>query len=537
MRAIRLLLSIAIVVSLSHLVLGRAPASPPQASKENNETRIKDADAAVLVQRFEQWTTAELRKMDPVGELYLQPDSGERSTDSYSWGRVVTTPDNEKERRNTVDPLPSRVEELLSPDLQFDARRYIMRFIRNDSVNGTPVSIYETHSRGDYDGFEGQVALDQQGFVWRYIGSRRAVDSLLSKWSGHWRKRRFVYSGWRARLRGGSLYTTDVFIQEIPPLNSPAQFTRRGRMRLWNFGKSRAEQARAELQVVEGERPHGHVGRSAEESERQWMRDVEDYVLEVLTRDGYLAPEGTFENSCAQVISNLLAVARFPEPLDPPVRCRVLLSSRLDLRLLGHTMLISVGALDTAGDEATVATILAHGLAEMATKPVPVTAKVAFAKRPALQLLAALETKPSDEDAVDRAALALLSKSLYRSKLEQAGLFLDGINDVSPRLSTLMPPTFVGHLGDTAGVLRQSEWMRQRPVYDPLRLGHFSALPLGSRMAVNRETNQVDLLHAPLVPLLGKSFGVVPPYPYPSDAELNASIAQRNSADSNRAGE
>ena len=529
MRAIRVLLSITIVVSLSHLVLGRAPASP---SEETNDTRHKDADAAVLVQRFEQWTTAELRKMDPVGELYLQPDSGEKATDSYSWGRVVTTPDSEKERRKTVDPLPSHVEELLSPDLQFDARHYVLRFIRNDSVNGTPVSIYETHSRGDYDGFEGQVALDRQGFVWRYIGSRRAVDSLLSKWSGHWRKRRFVYSGWRARLRGGSLYTTDVFIQEIPALNSPPQFSRRGRMRLWNFGKTRAEQARAELEVVEGnEGPREHTGRSAEENERQWMRDVEDYVLDVLTRDGYLAPEGTFETSCAQVISNLLAVARFQEPLDPPVRCRVLLSSRLDLRLLGHTILISIGCLDTAGDEATVATILAHGLAEMATKPVPITAKVAFVKRPALQLLAALETKPSDEEAVDKAALALLSKSLYRSKLEQAGLFLDGVNDVGPRLSTLMPPAFVGHVGDRAAVLRQSEWMRQRPVYDPTRLGHFSALPLGSRMALNRETNQVDLLHAPLVPMLGKSFGVVPPYPYPSDAELSASLVSRFAPD------
>jgi hypothetical protein len=532
MRAMRLLLSTTIVVSLSHLVLGRAQAPRPGETRETNDTRLKDSDAGVLVQRFEQWTTAELRKMDPVGELYLQPDSGEKSTDSYSWGRVVTTSASEKERRSTVDPLPSHVEELLSPDPQFDARHYVLRFIRHDSVNGIPVSIYETHSRGDYDGFEGQVALDGQGFVWRYIGSRRAVDSLLSKWSGHWRRHRFVYSGWRARLRGGSLYTTDVFIQDIPPLNSAPQFSRRGRMRLWNFGKTRAEQARAELEVVEGnERPHEHVGRSAEENERQWMRDVEDYVLEVLTRDGYLAPEGTFETSCAQVISNLLAVARFAEPLDPPVRCRVLLSSRLDLRLLGHTMLISIGCLDTAGDEATVATILAHGLAEMAARPVPITAKVAFAKRPALELLAALETKPSDEETVDKTALALLSKSLYRSKLEQAGLFLDGINDVSPRLSTLVPRTFVGHIGDSAGVLRQSEWMRRRPVYDPLRLGHFSALPLGSRMAVNRETNQVDLLRAPLVPMLGKSFGVVPPYPYPSDAEPDASLVSRFAPD------
>ena len=525
MRGMRLFLSIMIMVPLSHHVLGHASALPKD---DSNDTRISDKDAAVLVQRFEQLASAELHKMDPVGELYLQPDQGQKSTDSYSWGRVFKTSATDEERG--ANRLPSQIEELLSPDLRFDARHYVLHFLRHDSVNGMPVSIYETHSRGDYDGFEGQVALDRDGIVWHYIGSRHTVDSFLTRWSGEWRRRRFVYSGWRARLHNGSLYTTDVFIQQVPSANSPSQFSRRGRLRLWNYGRTHDEQARAELQVVTGiERPYGRaLGPSADENERHWMHDVENYVLDVLTRQGYLAPEGTFETrSCAQVISNLLAVTRVAPALDPPVRCRVLLTSRLELRLLGHTMLISVGCLDTAGDEGTVATILAHGLAEMMIKPTPITAKVAFVKRPALDLLEALETKASDEETVNKEALAMLSNSLYAPKLEQAGLFLDAVNDVTTRLTTLVPRTFVDHVGDTAGLLRQSAWMRRRPVYDPLRAGHFSALPLGSRMALDRETNQVDLLHAPLVPILGKSFGVVPPYRYADDEELPASLVSR----------
>jgi hypothetical protein len=521
MRLAGLFLSIGLVVSLSHDVLGHATLTRTQ---EVTDSRVSDRDAAVLVQRFEQWAGAELRKMDPVGELYLQPDRGDKKSDSYSWGRIVTT---------SAGDLPNHIEELLSPDPHFDASRYVLRFLRHDSVNGMPVSIYETHPKGNADGFEGQVALDRDGVVWQYVGSRKTVDSLLTRWSGNWRRRRFVYSGWRARLHGGSVYTTDVFIQQIPSADSPPDFSRRGRMRLWNYGKSREEQARAELQIVDGiERPRGRaLGPSADENERRWMREAENYVLDVLTREGYLAPEGAFETSvCAQVVSNLLAVARLTEPIDPPVRCRVLLSSRLDLRLLGHTMLISVGCLDTAGDEGTVATILAHGLAEIVTRPTPITAKVAFVKRPALELLAALETNATDEEPVNKYALTLLSKSLYAPKLYQAGLFLDGVNDVSPRLATLVPRTFVDHVGDTTGMLRQSEWMRRRPVYDPSREGHFSALPLGSRMAVNRETNRVDLLRAPIVPLLGKSFGVVPPYPSNSD-EVGAAIASRATSD------
>jgi hypothetical protein len=44
-----------------------------------------------------------------------------------------------------------------------------------------PVSIYETHPVGNYDGFEGQLALDRQGVVWHYVGNRRVVDSLLTR--------------------------------------------------------------------------------------------------------------------------------------------------------------------------------------------------------------------------------------------------------------------------------------------------------------------------------------------------------------------
>ena len=157
MRRTGLLLSIAIVVSLSHHVMGRATAAR---AEDTTDTKISDGDATVLVQRFEQWATAELRKMDPVGELYLQPDRGDKASDSYSWGRVVTSSGD----------LPAGVEELLSPDPRFDAHHYVLRFLRHDVVNGTPVSVYETHPRGKYDGFEGQVALDREGVVWQVRG-------------------------------------------------------------------------------------------------------------------------------------------------------------------------------------------------------------------------------------------------------------------------------------------------------------------------------------------------------------------------------
>src|SRR5262245_61991475 len=130
MRRTGLLLSITIVVSLSHHVMGRATATQ---AEDTNEARISDKDAAVLVQRFEQWANTELHKMDPLGELYLQPDRGSKDSDAYAWGRVVTASSGD---------LPEGIEELLSPDPRFDAKRYELRFLRHDLVKGIPVSIY-----------------------------------------------------------------------------------------------------------------------------------------------------------------------------------------------------------------------------------------------------------------------------------------------------------------------------------------------------------------------------------------------------------
>ena len=41
------------------------------------------------------------------------------------------------------------------------------------------MSIYEPHSRGDYDGCGGQVALVQQGVVWRVIPRGKAQLQLV----------------------------------------------------------------------------------------------------------------------------------------------------------------------------------------------------------------------------------------------------------------------------------------------------------------------------------------------------------------------
>ena len=48
--------------------------------------------------------------------------------------------------------------------------------------------------------------------------------------------------------------------------------------------------------------------------------------------------------------------------IEPPVRCRVLLTTPLESFTIGHTIVISRGLIDVLPDEASLAMVLAHEL-------------------------------------------------------------------------------------------------------------------------------------------------------------------------------
>ena len=539
MRAIVVMLATIVALSLSSSLNGQTEADPQRAV---TDPVLSGADAATLTERFEGAFKAQLSTMDPMGEVYFQVLSDDPAaafetpvSDVYLWGKVV--PAGRRTRKDgtaagRADHLPAGLEDLLSPDRSFEARRYALTFLRREFLEETRTSVYDVRPLKDRDGFTGRVWLDERGVVMRYVGNRRRVDALLSRLVGRKGQGRFVYSGWRINVGDGQFYTTDVFVQETPTRENQATPLARGRFKVWNYGKFHADQTHAQLEVDEPTSPSRSQrprGTSPEEGERRWNRETEDFVLEMLTREAYLAPEGTFETTARdQVIANLLAPAQLSDRIDPTVRCRVLLTSRLGVRALGHTVIISIGSLDTAGDESTVAVMLAHAVSHIALNHPLIDPKIALADRSARELLDALEPKPFKEEETNAKALELLSASLYASKLEKAGLFIDALNDMATRLPALLSRNVVEHLGDQAMVLRRSVGMRYRPVYDPRRDGHYSALPLGSRIALDRGTNQVDLLGTPLVALLGKSFGVVPPYPTSTIIESDSPSEKRS---------
>jgi hypothetical protein len=91
-------------------------------------------------------------------------------------------------------------------------------------------------------------------------------------------------------------------------------------------------------------------------------------VLDLLERNGLLAPQGDVDKAPNTVVNNLEVTNNLDGQID--LHCRVLLTSNLEMFSIGGTIVPSRGLIDVVPDEATLAAMLAHEMADaMSPKP------------------------------------------------------------------------------------------------------------------------------------------------------------------------
>ena len=136
------------------------------------------------------------------------------------------------------------------------------------------------------------------------------------------------------------------------------------------------------LHVTQGDvsdRAPGADPLSPVQSQRSWEHQAEQNVVERLERAGLLAPSGQVDRVLETVVNNLEITNELA--LEPPVRCRVLITSPLESFTIGRTIVLSRGLIDVLPDEATLATMLAHELAHIVLGHQLIDTKFAFADR------------------------------------------------------------------------------------------------------------------------------------------------------------
>jgi len=347
------------------------------------------------------------------------------------------------------------------------------------------------------------------------------------------------FDTWRLNMRPGIWLPAYIYSEDRELQGTKVRGgTYKAETRIWgyNVGKGHAENEYTEV-LVDDQATVKDNSEKAQDlapvaSERAWLRQAEDLVIERLELGGLLAKTGEVDKVLNTVINNLEITNNLD--IQPEVRCRVLLTSPMESFSVGHTIFVSRGMLDVLPDEASLAAVLAHELAHIALGH-PTDTTFAYKDRSIVsdeQLLRRMHfTRTLEEEKeADTKALSLLQNSPYHDKLEAVGLFLRQVEARRAALPHLIKSE-MGNSLTTGGAtdLRMKELTITAPKLEPKKVTQIAALPLGGRIRVDPWNNQIEINRAKPVQLLTARekmpFEVTPVFPHLTRLSLDAPAA------------
>lgn len=407
---------------------------------------------------------------------------------------------------------------MLFPDVEhFDRAHYEFAYVRRVFLGDVRCYVFDVAPRRDRNGFWGRVWIEDQGdFLVRFNGTFFRPRPLHPA---------VHFDSWRFNVAPDLWIPAFVYSEES---NWDYGFARgvrfRAQTRVWGYNLRFAGNQEQLTQIaIEDDAardpsmaPH-HL--SPVESYRAWQRQAEDNLLDRLERAGLLAPSGEVDRVLATVTNNLIVTNHLQ--IEPPVRCRVLMTTPLESMAIGHTIVLSRGLIDTLPNEASLAAILAHELGHIALGQT-IDSDFAFSDRMLfpdrdIYRVIQLQRPRWQERQADQRALQLLDNSPYKNQLGEAGLYLRALMKQAGEAnlvgSHLANGLFVnGYLDRLAALVHAA------PRLQPGRLDQIAALPLGAWVHLDPWTDQLTLETAPRPHLLSAlekmPFEVTPLIPY-----------------------
>jgi len=327
------------------------------------------------------------------------------------------------------------------------------------------------------------------------------------------------FNSWRMNVRPGLWLPSYVYSQELMPPVLFDKIVYKAETHLWGYRLAAATRE-SELSRLLIESPTAvkeevpQHDRSPLEAIREWRHQAETNVLDLLEREGLLAPHGDVDKVLDTIVKNLEITNNLDEQID--LHCRVLLTTNFELFSVGNTIVLSRGLIDVVPDEAAMAAMLAHGMAD-ALLPKPYQDQYAFSdvmRLTATEVLRHLSFHENKTEAAENSekAMELLKKSPYADKLQSAGLFLSQLHSQDRQLKQLISPW----LGNE--VYFASQLMQSAPALVASNVNQVAALPLGSRLKIDPWTAGVSLIKPRAVSRLSARdkmfFEISPMVPY-----------------------
>jgi hypothetical protein len=337
-------------------------------------------------------------------------------------------------------------------------------------------------------------------------------------------------------VKSGLWLPSYVYSQELDrphPFSGPSY---KSSTHLWGYKlKQGSREEKLNRLLVESANPvkdeSTQHDRSPLEAQREWRHEAENNVLDLLERNGLLAPQGDVYKALNTVVNNLEVTNNLDGQID--LHCRVLLTSNLEMFSIGSTIVLSRGLIDVVPDEATLGAMLAHEMAD-AMSPKPYLDQYGFSDLLRLSATEALRRLSFQENKTESAensqkALELLKKSPYASNLGNAGLFLKQLHSQSKELKQLIST----QLGNQ--VFLASQLLQSAPALQPGNKDQITALSMGARIKLDPWNAGVSLMKSKPMTLVSARdkmpLAVTPLVPYLTRyVETSAAQADSNAA-------
>ena len=494
-----------------------------------SQTARQNAAVEKLIERIarqEQEVIDKLRSRSAVLETYIQEvgdnaDAAEPGVrDHYFLGRLELakglnyvpliarsrSPKNARleflKARQSVF-LPSGFAQMVMPDGDhFDTSNYRFDYVRREFLGEVRCLVFD-------------VSPTDQKAVGRFIGRVWVEDRDMNivRFNGTYTHSTaahlyFHFDSWRVNVLPGEWVPAFIYVEESTPSPNAPKFPRfKAQTRLWgyNIPKSGRLDELTSIAIESGKdvkEPVAMAQSSPLENQRSWERQAEANIIERLEKSGLLAPAGSVDQVLDGVVSSLIASAK----LGIDAKCRVLLTTPLETFSVGQTIVISRGLLDVLPDEASLATFLAEELAHVALGHSSNT-NFSFYDRTMLpddELLNRLQlVRPAEQIAAasDR-TLAMLEKSQYKDKMDNARLFLKALASRAASYPNLIRANLGNQITSGNGLLRLQSLAVAGPALNAQKLDQIAALPLGSRIRLDPWTDRIVLLETKPVSLL-----------------------------------
>jgi len=478
-----------------------------------------DDDILAFAYRSEGGLISRLHKATPLGEAYFQRfipveklglvvDSDRYLLTRFTW---ITNPALQDLLNYPGPPAatdagkaaanPQLLDGLLQvmvPDWQeLTPDRYDFSFVGRDFLEAIRCLIYDVRPKHPEDaGFTGRIFLEDKTFaIVRFTGNSARLDTALAELRD--KDSRFEIDSWRMNVAPNRWYPAYSYLEEIPAWGSRGSPIVRGQVRFWGYDRTATEQQQR-VDVFLNDSPSSTTPkwRSPLETQRMYENQAEENVLARLFQARFLGAPGEVEAMLDQVLTNLIAKNNLV--LGQPVRCRILLTTRLEAFSVGRTIVLSRGLVDVLPSESAIALVLAHQLAHNVLGHPKVDTRFVYPDVLRIsdqELLAKLRFRrsPSEEAEADAKAMEILEKSPYQSAMNDGGLFMQAIQARVKQLSSLIVPAFGEDVADTQHLVSFNRMFLTTPVRNEQLIHQVGALPLGAKLIVSPWDGHIEI--------------------------------------------